>query len=105
MAGDPAAFLMQALGPFLQPSSGAVRDQVRSLVSKTIQVTEARARAGAEAERSRALDSLRAAEMELQAMQMELQEPPSATARSWRRCWRRPSEGGSRPGGRCAAGA
>jgi len=73
MAGDPAAFLMQALGPFLQPSSGAVRDQVRSLVSKTIQVTEARARAGAEAERSRALDSLRAAEMELQAMQMELQ--------------------------------
>jgi hypothetical protein len=73
MAGDPAEFLMQSLAPFLQPSSGAVRDQVRSLVSKTIQVTEARARSSADAERLRTLDSLRAAEQEMQAMQLELQ--------------------------------
>mmetsp|Transcript_91425 Transcript_91425/g.258901 ORF Transcript_91425/g.258901 Transcript_91425/m.258901 type:complete len:777 (+) Transcript_91425:32-2362(+) len=69
---DPKANLMRILDPFL-PSNPSVREQVSSLVAKTILSVEAAASANIEKDRLRAEDAEQVAKQELLAVQEELQ--------------------------------
>jgi hypothetical protein len=73
IAREPATFLVQALDPFLTPNNPRVREQVESLVKKTLQVSEGHALAAAEVERLRAVESLQAMQGEMRQMQAELE--------------------------------